>query len=170
MTFLEYIKWSYQLPGAWWFLGWLWAPALGFATYAMKPGIKGLSDLLKKSLALILVFYLCRAWLSETNVNLILPLVLILTSINELDRLSLTAVWVLPLIFSFFNTSIVQLFFPSMPGLMDKFLEVAVEFTAARYAIRTVIVIIWLVAGWRIVFRCFKNAPAPSEESQPEII
>ena len=49
MTFLEYIKWSDQLPGQWWFVGWLWAPALGFATYALKPGIKGLKDLLKKS-------------------------------------------------------------------------------------------------------------------------
>jgi adenosylmethionine-8-amino-7-oxononanoate aminotransferase len=28
MTFLEYTKWSYALPGQFWFLGWLWAPAL----------------------------------------------------------------------------------------------------------------------------------------------
>lgn len=157
ITFLEYTTWSYQLPGQWWFLGWLWFPALGFATYAMKPGIKSLKELLKKSAALILVFYLCRAWLSETNINLLLPLLLILTSMNELDRLSLTAVWVLPLIFCFFNTSIVQLFFPSMmSGLMDLFLKLAVEFTTARYALRTIVVVAWLMAGWWIVLRCFR--------------
>ena len=161
MTFLEYTKWTYQLPGQWWFLGWLWIPALGFATYAMKSGIKGFEDLLKKSVALILTFYLCRTWLSETNINLVLPLVLILTSIKQLDRLSLSAVWVLPLIFSFFNTSIAQLFFPSMPGLMDMFLKLAVEFTTARYAIRTIFVAVWLVAGWWIVLRCFKRVPLP---------
>jgi Gpi18-like mannosyltransferase len=158
MTFLEYTKWTYQLPGQWWFLGWLWIPALVFATYAMKSGIKGFEELLKKSVALILVFYLCRAWLSETNINLILPLVLILTSIKQLDRLSLAAVWVLPLIFSFFNTSIAQLFFPSMPGLMDMFLKLAVEFTTGRYDLRTITVVVWLVAGWWIVFRCFKGS------------
>lgn len=160
MTFLEYTKWSYLIPGQWWFVGWLWVPALGLATYALKPGIKGLKDLLKKSVALILVFYLCRAWTSETNINLILPLVLILTSINELDRLSLVAVWVLPLLFSFFNTSITQLFFPSLPGLMDKLLSMDVELQTLRYAIRTMIVVLWFVAGWRIVLRCFKREPA----------
>ena len=86
MTFLEYVKWTYQLPGQWWFLGWLWLPALAIATLALKPGIRGFEDLLKKSTALILVFYLCRAWLSETNINLILPMVLILVSIHALDR------------------------------------------------------------------------------------
>ena len=87
-----------------------------------------MEDLLKKSLALILVFFLCRAWLSETNINLLLPLVLILVSMNELDRRALVAIWVLPLIFSFFNTSLAQLFFPSMPGLMDLFLNGRLNF------------------------------------------
>jgi Gpi18-like mannosyltransferase len=162
MTFLEYVIWTYQLPGQWWFLGWLWVPALGFATYALKPGIKGLEDLLRKSVALIMVFYLCRAWVSETNINLILPLLLILTSINELDRRSLTVFWGLPLIFSFFNTSIAQLFFPSMSGFMDVFLKWAVEFSTARYVIRTAIVAAWLFAGWWLVLRCFRRVPAPS--------
>lgn len=167
MTFLEYTKGTYQLPGPWWFLGWLWVPGLGFATYAMKSGIKDFKDLLEKSVALLLVFFLCRAWLSETNINLILPLVLILTSINELDRRALSAVWVLPLIFSFFDTSIAQLFFPSMSGWMDMFLKIAVEFTTARHAIRTIVAVVWFVAGWWIVFRCFRKASLPLEKITP---
>jgi hypothetical protein len=163
MTFLEYVKWSYQLPGPWWFLGWVWVPVLGIATYAIKPGIKGLKDLLKKSTALIMVFFLCRAWLSETNINLILPFVLILTSINELDPPFLIVIWVLPLVFSFFNTSIAQLFFPSLSGLMDLFLKVAVEFSIARYIIRTLVVVIWLFAGWRLVLSCFRPAGSNDE-------
>jgi Gpi18-like mannosyltransferase len=159
MTFLEYVKWTYQLPGGWAFLGWLWLPALGIATFALKSGIGGLQDLLKKSLALILVFYLCRAWLSETNINLILPMVLILVCMNELDQRALTALWVLPLIFSFFNTSLAQLFFPSLPGLMATLLKWSVEFSTVRYGIRTVVVVAWLVAGWWIVRLCFKKIP-----------
>ena len=158
MTFLEYTKWTYQLPAQWWFLGWLWIPALGFAAYAMKSGIKGFDDLIKKSVALILVFFLCRTWLSEPNINLILPLVLILTSINQLDRFALTAVWVLPLIFSVFNMSIAQLFFPSMPGIMDMFIKFSDKFSNLRYDIRTIVVVIWITAGWWIVLQCFRSS------------
>lgn len=161
MTFLEYTQHSYQLPAQWWFVGWLWVPALAVATYALKPGITGLKDLLKKSLALLMVFYLCRAWLSEPNLILILPLVLILASINELDRMSLTAVWALPLTFSFFNASIAQLFFPSMSGVMDMLLNMPVEVEVVRYVVRTIIVVVWIIAGWRIVLRCFRRVPAP---------
>lgn len=165
MTFLEYLRWSYQLPGGWGFVGWLWVPALGVAAYALRSGINGFPDLVKKSVALILVFFLSRAWLSETNINLILPLVVILASLGELDNLSLAAVWVLPLIFSFVNTSIAQLFFPSLPGLMNAFLKIAEAFYVARYAMRTVIVIVWIAAGWRIVLRCFRKVPVPMEKS-----
>jgi hypothetical protein len=163
MTFLEYTKWSYALPGQFWFLGWLWAPALVITTFAIKGRVNGLLDLLKKSAALILVFYLCRAWVAETNVVLILPLVLILVSTKELKRLSLAAVWVLPLIFSFFNTSLAQLFFPSLPGLMNRLLKLAGEFSAARYDLRTLIVIIWLFTGWWIAIALFRRDSAKAD-------
>lgn len=159
MTFLEFIKGSYNLPGLWWLLGLLWVPAMGLAAYALKPGVQGLGDLLKKSTALILVFYLSRAWLSEPNIILILPLVLILTSTGELDSLALAAVWILPLIFIFFNTSIAQLFFPSMPAIMSKLLKLGQEFRIARYVLRTIVVISWLVAGWWMVIHCFRPRP-----------
>jgi len=100
MTFLELWKGSYQLPGQWWLLGLAWIPALGIGILALKPGINGYVDLLKKSTALILVFFLTRTWLSEPNVILILPFVVILTSIGELDKPALAAVWILPLIFT----------------------------------------------------------------------
>ena len=156
MTFLENLNHSYQLTGGWWWVGWLWVPALVFATYALRPGITGTLDLFKKSLALILVFYLCRAWLSEPNVNLILPLVLILVSTGELKPFTLVAVWVLPLVFSFFNTSIAQLFFPRLPAVMEYLLKLAVEFNPVRFFLRTLVVIAWLVSGWWIVINCYK--------------
>jgi hypothetical protein len=162
MTFLEYTKWSYALPGQFWFLGWLWAPALVIAMFVVKGRVKDLGDLVKKSVALILVFYLCRAWVAETNVVLILPLVLILVTNKELKPLSLVVVWILPLVFSFFNTSLAQLLFPSLPGLMDRLLKLAGEFSAARYDLRTLIVIAWLAAGWWIAISCFRTGTAKS--------
>jgi hypothetical protein len=162
MTFLEFTNWSYNLPGQWWFLGWLWVPALLIATFAIRNGVKDLPDLLNKSAALIMVFFLCRAWFAETNVLLILPLVVILVGLKELDRLSLVALWILPLIFSFLNTSIDQLLFPSLPALMERLLKLAGEYSSLRYAFRTTTVAAWLIAGWLIALRCFHRvSPRP---------
>jgi hypothetical protein len=167
MTLLEALNHSTQLTGLWQVMGWGWVPALGIATYALKPGIRELKDLLKKSVALILVFFLCRAWLSEPNIILILPLVLILTCLNELESLSLAAVWVLPLIFGIFNTSIAQLFFPGMPATMDALIKLAAAYDPARFVLRTAVVIAWLAAGWWIVVHCYQKRKAPKEEGIP---
>lgn len=164
MTFLELIQDSYQLNGAWWSLGLLWIPALGIAAYALRTGIVGFKDLLKKSTALILIFFLTRAWVSEPNIVLLLPLVLVLTSIGELNPLALTAIWILPLIFSFFNTSFAQLFFPSMSDLMEKMLILADDFRAVRLIAKLIIVIPWQLAGWWIVLRCFRGIQKPLEK------
>ncbi len=163
MTFLEYTEWSYALPGPFWFLGWLWVPALGIATYLIRSGVKDFNDLVGKSAALILIFYLCRAWVAETNVVLMLPFVLILVTTKKLKRISLAAVWVLPLIFSFFNTSLAQLLFPSLPGLMDNLLKLAGEFSSLRYDLRTLIVIAWLFASWWTAILCLKKVAAKPE-------
>ncbi len=114
-------------------------------------------DLLKKSLALTMVFFLFRTWLSEPNLILILPMVLILTSVGELDSRILTAVWVVPLVYSFFNTSTFQLLFPSLPDLMQRLLQLSDVFRTARLAIRTIVVIPWLLIGSWIVVSCMKG-------------
>jgi hypothetical protein len=49
-------------------------------------------------------------------------------------------------------------------GRMDRLLKSAVEFYTARYALRTLIVLVWMLAGWRIVIRCFRRDPAPPEK------
>jgi hypothetical protein len=163
MTFLEYTKWSYALPGSSWFLGWLWVPALGIATYIIKGRVKDFNDLVKTSASLVLVFYLCRAWVAETNVVLLLPLILILVSAKELNRISLSAVWALPLLFSLFNTSLFQLLFPGLPGLMNGLLKLAGDFEVARYVLRTLVVIAWLVSGWWIAITFLKKGPMKPE-------
>jgi len=157
MTFLELLSNSYELPGLLWLVGFLWVPALLFMTFLLRSGSEGLTDLLKKSAALVMVFFLFRTWLSEPNLMLILPMLLILTSLGELDPRSLTAVWVLTLIYSFFNTSTFQLLFPSLPDLMNRLLQLSDVFRAARLAIRTITVIPWLFLGGWIVVSCLRN-------------
>lgn len=159
LTFYELLKNSYYLPGSWWLLGLAWIPALMIAMLQMRRGIIGFKDLLKKSTAVILVFFLTRAWLSEPNIILVFPLVLILTAAGQLNSKALNAVWILPLIFTVFNGSLPQLFFPSMPGIMEKMLKVEENFRTFRLIAKTLTVIPWQIAGWWIVADCFRSNP-----------
>ncbi|MFZ0531947.1 MAG: hypothetical protein WAM09_02115 [Anaerolineales bacterium] len=159
-TMYELLKDTYVLPGYWWLLGFAWLPAIIVGAMCMQNGDHGLVDLLKKSLALILIFFLTRTWLSEQNLTLILPLVLILVSLGELPKLTLSAVWVLPLIFTIFNTSPPQLLFPVLPELMNKLLQWMDIYRSTRLVARMVVVIPWQVVGWWMVVRSLRKGSA----------
>jgi hypothetical protein len=158
LTFFELWKDSYRLPGDWWLLGLAWIPALGLGLLGLiKTGIHGFIDLLMKSTALILIFFLSRTWLSEPNTLLILPLVLILTSLGKLNGWALKAVWILPLVFTIFNTSPPQLLFPIFPDTMANILKLDETLRTARLVARWIVVVPWLAAGWWLVFTCFRK-------------
>ena len=158
MTYYELFNNTYQLPGMWWLVGFAWLPATLLGVLLLKPGKQGFQDLLKHTLALILIFFLTRTWLSEQNLTLILPIVLILTSLNKLPKFTLTVTWALPLIFTIFNTSPPQLLFPILPELMGKLLQWMDMFRSVRLAIRMILVIPWQLTGWWMVMRGYGKA------------
>ena len=170
VTFYELLKDTYQLPEGWWLLSLVWIPATGIAIYALRRGIFGFTDLIRKSLGMILVFYLTRTWLSEPNIILILPLVLILTTVGELNRWALHAVWILPLVFTFFNASPPQLLWLNFPHSMESMLNLIEEFRTIRLVTRIALVIPWQVAGWWIVVTCFKNTKDQVEEARSDLL
>ena len=157
---LELIQNSYVLPGNWWLLGLLWIPALALTSLTLRSGITDLKDLLKKSTAVILVFLLTRAWLSEQNIVLPLPFVLILALSGELDRRVWHALWIVPLVFALANTALPQLLFPSMPQVMQAVLKWMDGFRTARLVAKVVIAIPWQILGWSIVWRCLSRPRA----------
>ena len=157
----------YRLPGDWWLLGLAWIPAIGIAIYAMRRGISGFTDLMRKSLGMILVFYLTRSWLSEPNVILILPLALILTSIGEINRLAFHAIWILPLVITIFNASPPQLLALNFPQAMQRMLNLLEEVRTLRLVARSALVIPWHIAGWWIVITCFRRGLSPTLETLP---
>jgi hypothetical protein len=161
VTFLELTNDTYQLPGGWWFLGLMWIPVLIiFALLALKNGIHGFEELLMKSAGLVLVFFLSRTWLSEPNLVLIFPFVLIMNSMGKLNNYVFTFFWTLPLIFTIFNTSTPQLLFPIFPEVMEKILMLSDQFRNTRLVMKTILVIPWLITGWWIVIACFRRDPA----------
>jgi len=152
------------MQGHWWLLGLLWIPALAVATVvALRRGVGGFDDLVKKSVALGLVFFLTRTWLAEPNVILILPLVLILTSLGELDRRALTAVWVIPLLFTVVNASPLQLLFVAFPDAMEASLAVFARYESTTLVVRAALVMAWQIAGWWIVVSCLRRDRAPAK-------
>lgn len=162
MAAVELFQKEYRLPGNLWLVGLVWIPALAIVSFGLRRGTVDTRDLLKKATALILVFFLTRAWLSEPNVILLLPFVLILTLTGDIDRRALQAIWILPLIFAVFNVAVPQLFFPSMPHIMDVLLAAMEKIKPIRLVIKVIIVIPWEIAGWWIVMRCLRRTPSPS--------
>jgi hypothetical protein len=168
MTTVRLFTGPLLLSGHRWFLGLAWIPALAVGVLALRRGIGGLDDLVKKSAALILIFFLTRTWLSETNVVLLLPLVLILTSLGRLDRRALTAIWVIPLVFTMFNCSPLQLLFVSFPGAIQRSLAFAAHYHVVTLTARAAAVVAWQVTGWSIVVTCLRRGPAHQGEKASE--
>jgi hypothetical protein len=156
MSFYELWKNTYALPGLWWLLGLLWIPALAISALYLKPRDTHLPDLLAHCTAFILIFFLMRTWLSEPNIILVLPFLVILSVIGYFPRRLLVAACLIPLVFTVLNTSLFQLLFPAFPTLMDKLLAIADRFRFARLLSRSILALAWQVTGWWIVVLCLR--------------
>ena len=150
------------LPGSWWLVGLVWIPALAVATVTLRRGDGGLEDLLKKTTALVLVFYLTRARLAEPNVVLLVPLVLVLTVTGALPRWTFIAVCAIPLAFSVVNHSPLELLFTAFPGTMASSISWVDRYEETALVLKAGLAVAWQVAGWWIVVLCFGRAPAPA--------
>ena len=166
LSFFELWQGSYRMPEAMWLLGLAWLPALaaGALVLSRRPP-SGFAGLLKSGLALSLLVFLTRAWLSEPNIGLILPLALLLVLFGELPPLALTALWVAPLAFTVLNDSLPQLLALSYPGLAQAMSRISREAYTARILARSAVVIPWQAAGWWIVGRCFRQTPLAEQSS-----
>lgn len=162
--------------GRWWLLGLAWIPALAIGVLILmrtegrarerrlsegdfskdRPG-SDFTHLLRAGAALVLIVLLTRTWMAEANVILVFPLVLILASLGELDRRLLTALWLLPLLFTFFNASSLHLLWVAFPTDMDRLLADVAPYADTMLAVRAVIVIAWQVVGWWTVVVCLSR-------------
>jgi hypothetical protein len=159
LSFLEAWRNSYELPGVWWLLGLAWIPALALGIFSLRGGIASFSGLLKSSVGLTLIFFLTRAWLSEPNTILLLPLVLLLALLGEIDPRALAAVAWFPLIFTIFNASPPQLLFPAFPKAMQALMVESDGLRQFRLLAKGLLAIPWQLAGWWIVATCLRRRP-----------
>jgi hypothetical protein len=159
-TVARLIRDPLPLPGHWWLLGMLWVAALAAGLVLWRRG-GSFSDLIRGAAALTLVFLLTRAWLAEPNVVLLLPLVLVLTSLGELDRRLLTALWLIPLAFAFANAAPLQLLWLTFPDAWRASLAALGTVGDVLPPLRAALVVAWQVAGWWTVVVCLRHTPQP---------
>ena len=149
------------LPGHWWLVGMVWVVALAAGLVLWRRG-KGFDDLVRGAAALTLVVLLTRAWLAEPNVVLVLPLAVVLTSIGELDRRLLTALWLIPLAFAVVNAAPLQLLWLTFPDAWRASVTAFGAHGEVLLPLRAALVAAWQVAGWWTVVTCLRRAPAPA--------
>jgi Gpi18-like mannosyltransferase len=161
LTFFGIIEIFYQsmiLPQTLEILGFLWIPALivgYYYIYRYPP--KSQTELFQKSILLVLIFFLTRSWLSEPNINLILPLMLIAYSTKKLTFRNFHFAWIIPLIFMFFNYSIPQLLFLPYPTIITELTLLDTQIGTIRLVGRFIISIIWQIFAWNLIYRIIRD-------------
>lgn len=151
-----------EIPREWWPLGLLWVPALALGTLALRRGERGFGLLVRQGLALVLIFFLTRTWLSEPNSVLLVPFAALLATDGTLDRRVATALWALPLAFAVFNAAPLQLLFVSVPEVMERALAAFARYHPFTLGARAALVVAWQIVGWWVVVHCLRRTePAP---------
>ncbi len=152
LTFFELLFGTTTIPAPLRILGFLWVPALAIGVIVLRPRMnEGLPELLQRSLGILLVLFLSRAWLSEPNVDLLLPFAVLLCASGRIRLTRLHALWLIPLVFTVFNASAPQLLFLVWPEALTLFSALDEKVRVIRLLARCVTVVPWLVLGWRLI-------------------
>ena len=141
------------MPFGLWFLGYLWIPAL-IAGYILviRRSPKTLIQLSQAALVLLLIFLLSRSWLSEQNLNMLFPFMLILVGAGMLKPRSVHLVWVVGLVFLVVNLSLLQLLFLIYPDVIALKLAFDAGFGTARLTARFVVAVVWVLVALGVLY------------------
>lgn len=141
------------LPSELWFLGYLWIPALllGYI-WVIRRSPKTFIQLSMAALVLLLIFFISRTWLSEQNLNMLFPFMLILVGAGMLKSRSVHLVWVVGLVFLVVNLSLLQLLFLVYPDAIALKLAFDATFGTVRLTLRFAIAMVWLLVASGILY------------------
>jgi hypothetical protein len=155
---VEIIQDSLSIPSAYQFLGYLWLPSLFvgyYAVYRSRPN--SMEGLIQKAIGLTLIFFLTRTWLSEPNIDLVLPLMVMVVALNRISSRSLHLAWIIPTAFMFLNTSFNQLFFLVNPSVLTSLAGFDQQFRSIRLIARFAVVVLWQILAWSVVAKMLRR-------------
>jgi hypothetical protein len=156
---LELLKNTTSFPASLQFLGYIWIPALLITYYFVyRNPPKSFLELTQVAVGLLLIFFLTRSWLSEPNINVLLPLAILALSFKDLNFRNFHFLWVIPLIFMILSTNFFQLFFLVSPqSLVSTALQVEHNIRSWRLLARFLTVVVWQVFSWALAFKMFSR-------------
>lgn len=155
---VEIIQDTQTIPPSLEFLGYLWLPALFVGYYFVsRSRPRSTNELIQVAIGLTLIFFLTRSWLSETNINLIFPLMLIAVAFNKITPRSLHFAWTIPLVFMVLNTSFQQLFFLVYPSVLTSLTQFDQQFRSVRLVARFGVTVLWQILGWSLVVNVLRR-------------
>jgi hypothetical protein len=164
---VEIFRNTATLPAGLDFLGYLWIPALLIGYYFVyRNPPKKFNELAKVSVALLLIFFLTRTWISEPNVNLVISIALLALAVKEWNFRNFAFLWVLPLLFLILNTSFAQLFFLVQPSIIQTLVQIDQQIRFWRLIARFIVIVIWQVFAWRLVIEMLSHKKNSNCEPQ----
>jgi hypothetical protein len=148
---VEIFQQSPTVPGGFEFLGYIWIVALLLGYYFVyRHPPKTTEGLVEVAIGLLLVFFLTRTWLSEPNLNLLFPLMLILYGYGKIGKTTLHLLWIIPFVFLFLNYAIPQLFFLVDPTVMSAIANFDLQWGTWRVLARFGLTILWFILAIKI--------------------
>ena len=149
---VELFQKTATIPTGFDFLGYLWIPALFFGYYIVyRNSPKNMPKLVESAVLLLLIFFLTRSWLSEPNINILLPLLLIMYGSGKINQKTLHLAWILPFVFLFCNFAFPQLFFLVYPQIMPAMATFDAQFGTARFIARFAVTALWYMLALKIL-------------------
>ena len=163
--FLDIFQPKSILPASISFLGFMWIPALlitYFVVFRRRPS--NVNDLAKMGIVVMLVFFLTRTWVSEPNVNMILPLILLVASSGGLKLRNFHLAWLLPMAFMFPNSSFQQLFYLVDPSIMAWLLQINAQYGELRFLAQVVVVSLWELFALKMISQMLRKPQTQGPE------
>jgi hypothetical protein len=137
-------------------LGFLWIPTvIGVYWGLSRTRLDRLDDLLRWSSVIIFALLLSRAWTSEQNVYLLLPLMALSVG-RVFSWRSLHLALIIPLVFTLLNFSLPQMFLLLQPALRDSISLIDAMIREGRLLARFLVVLVWDAVGIWIVAQALK--------------
>jgi hypothetical protein len=82
-----------------------------------------------------------------------------LASLGRIDWRALTALWAIPLAFTVFNLTPLQLLWAAFPAAMADSQAALVDYLDVMLLAKAVLVVAWQVTGWWVVVSCLRQGP-----------
>jgi len=163
-------------------LGYLWIPSLALIYYLLlKRSVIKSSDVLLAALAVMLGLSLTRSWVSEQNLNFVLPLVLLASISQGWSRKWVTATWVLPLIFTIFHSSPLGMLFLAVPQQLIDHVHAQLQLLLHALpldtlqpdigsAARILITLLWLFVGLTLLRKSLRGVGSSTRAGTADLV